>query len=167
MSSRLETVCGGGLALTLCWRDGFLTATRLDWAKDRPGDPEASAQAREARAGLSRLARGERPHWPPFVLDLSVLSPFGLLVTRVLLETAGFGRTVTYGELAARCARPGAARAVGRVMARNPWPLIVPCHRVLGAGGRLGGYSAPAGPGLKKHLLGLEGALPDQSWHAS
>jgi len=66
------------------------------------------------------------------------------------------GQTLTYGELAGRCERPKAARAIGRVMASNPWPLIVPCHRVLGASGKLTGF----GPGLdmKAYLLEKEGA---------
>ncbi|HVJ81654.1 MAG TPA: methylated-DNA--[protein]-cysteine S-methyltransferase [Planctomycetia bacterium] len=68
-----------------------------------------------------------------------------------------WGTTATYGELAARAkVNPRAARAVGSVMRRNRWPIIVPCHRVLGSGG-LGGYSAPSGLDLKRRLLALEG----------
>ncbi len=67
------------------------------------------------------------------------------------------GATLSYQELAARAGRPKAARAVGQVMATNPVPLIVPCHRVLGSGGRLGGFSAPTGLDLKRRLLELEG----------
>jgi methylated-DNA-[protein]-cysteine S-methyltransferase len=63
----------------------------------------------------------------------------------------------TYGDLAAAIGSPGAARAVGSVMARNCFPLIVPCHRVLGAGGSLGGYSAPDGLRMKRRLLAMEG----------
>lgn len=66
------------------------------------------------------------------------------------------GSTVTYGCLAAAAGRAAAARAVGNVMRTNPVPLIVPCHRVVGAGGGLGGYSAPAGLGMKRRLLELE-----------
>jgi methylated-DNA-[protein]-cysteine S-methyltransferase len=69
-----------------------------------------------------------------------------------------WGCTVTYAELASRAGWPGAARAVGNVMARNPVPLIIPCHRVVGAGNRLGGFSAPSGLVMKKRLLALEGA---------
>jgi methylated-DNA-[protein]-cysteine S-methyltransferase len=65
-----------------------------------------------------------------------------------------YGRTVSYGELAVSIGSPGAARAVGTACARNPLPLIVPCHRVLGAGGRIGGYSA--GTELKRWLLDFE-----------
>jgi O-6-methylguanine DNA methyltransferase len=75
---------------------------------------------------------------------------------RVLRETAKipYGRTVTYGELAAMAGSPGAARATGAALARNPWPVIVPCHRVVGEGGRLVGF----GKGLpaKEALLRFE-----------
>ena len=66
------------------------------------------------------------------------------------------GSTLTYGELAARAGYPGAARAVGQVMKTNCFPLIIPCHRVVAAGGKLGGYSAPDGLRLKRRLLQLE-----------
>ena len=68
------------------------------------------------------------------------------------------GETVSYAELAGRAGSPNAARAVGGVMAGNRVPLLVPCHRVVGAGGRLGGFSAPTGVELKKRLLALEAA---------
>ena len=67
------------------------------------------------------------------------------------------GETKSYGELAAAVGHPGAARAVGRVMSTNRFPLIVPCHRVVGAGGAIGGYSAPDGINMKRRLLALEG----------
>ncbi|MFO0919488.1 MAG: MGMT family protein, partial [Planctomycetaceae bacterium] len=65
---------------------------------------------------------------------------------------------LSYGEVAANVGCPGAARAVGTVMAGNRLPLIIPCHRVIAAGGKLGGYSSPRGPGLKRWLLDLEQA---------
>ncbi len=88
-------------------------------------------------------------------LDLAVSDFY----RRVLAELARvpFGRTATYGELAARAERPRAARAVGMVMNRNPVPIVLPCHRVVGASGSLVGY----GGGLerKRFLLELEGAV--------
>lgn len=68
-----------------------------------------------------------------------------------------FGQTATYRELAEQAGRPRAARAVGQVMARNHWPILIPCHRVLQSGGKLGGYSAPRGLEQKRELLNLEG----------
>lgn len=97
----------------------------------------------------------------PVALDLPLDLPPAGDFTRRVLEAARLiprGTCVTYGELARRAGRPGAARAVGQAMARNPVPLIVPCHRVVGAGSRLGGFAG--GTSLKRALLELEGALP-------
>lgn len=79
-------------------------------------------------------------------------------MVRVLQTLQGipFGATTSYGQLAMMAGHPGAARAVGGVMAANPFPLIIPCHRVLGAGGKLGGYSGGKGVATKKWLLAFE-----------
>lgn len=69
------------------------------------------------------------------------------------------GATLTYGEIAARLGEPGAARAVGHALGRNPFAIIVPCHRVLAAGNRPGGFSAPGGVTTKLRLLAIEGAV--------
>lgn len=68
------------------------------------------------------------------------------------------GETATYGEIAARIGEPGAARAVGAALGANPWPIVVPCHRVLGAGGKVGGFSAPGGVQSKMRMLTIEKA---------
>lgn len=73
-----------------------------------------------------------------------------------------YGCTSSYGELAAKAGSPRAARAVGNVMANNPVALVVPCHRVVGSGGALGGYSAPNGLRMKRRLLALEAARSPQ-----
>ena len=73
------------------------------------------------------------------------------------------GRTVTYGALAAQLGDPQAAQAVGRALGRNPWPIVVPCHRVTAADGRTGGFSAPGGAATKLKLLEIEGALAAES----
>ena len=67
------------------------------------------------------------------------------------------GRTLTYSELAAKVGRPGAARAVGNALARNPLPIVIPCHRVVAGNRKLGGFSADAGVVLERELLALEG----------
>jgi methylated-DNA-[protein]-cysteine S-methyltransferase len=66
------------------------------------------------------------------------------------------GRTLTYGDLAARIGAPGSARAVGQALGRNPFALVVPCHRVVAAGGRMGGFSANGGVATKLRLLAIE-----------
>jgi len=78
---------------------------------------------------------------------------------RVLAELArvGYGETTTYGTLAAKTGNPRAARAIGTVMNRNPIPIVLPCHRVVGANGSLTGYGG--GLDRKEHLLRLEGAI--------
>ena len=88
-------------------------------------------------------------------LDLSSLNPFAKKVLRALARVP-YGRTITYGQLAKRVGSGDAARAVGNVMAQNPVPIIVPCHRVVASGGSLGGFSAPGGLALKRRLLSLE-----------
>lgn len=69
------------------------------------------------------------------------------------------GTTMTYGALAAGLGDPAQARAVGQALARNPWPIVVPCHRITAAEGRTGGFSAPGGQATKLKLLEIEGAL--------
>ena len=68
------------------------------------------------------------------------------------------GATLTYGSIADRIGAPGAAREVGEALGRNPFPLIVPCHRVVAAGGKLGGFSANGGAATKRRLLAIERA---------
>lgn len=88
-------------------------------------------------------------------LDWSGITPFRRAVMEECMRIPA-GKTLTYGDLAAKVGRPGAARAVGRVMATNPWPLLVPCHRVVGSDGTLHGYGG--GLPMKAALLRAEGA---------
>jgi methylated-DNA-[protein]-cysteine S-methyltransferase len=108
-----------------------------------------------ARRQLDEYFEGKRRQFDLRV-DLALLAEFN---RRVLQELARvpYGEIVTYGELAARAARPRAARAVGTVMNRNPLPIVLPCHRVIGANGKLVGYAG--GLERKEALLRLEGAL--------
>ena len=86
----------------------------------------------------------------PLVLD--GFSSFGISVLTAC-RSIEFGQTITYGRLAKKSGRPAASRAVGSVLAKNPLPLIIPCHRVIRSDGKLGGFSAPGGVKLKKRLL--------------
>lgn len=70
---------------------------------------------------------------------------------------------VTYAELARRAGSPGAARAVGQAMAKNPWPIVIPCHRVVPSSGKMGGYSGRGGVPTKQKLLALEAASKSAS----
>jgi methylated-DNA-[protein]-cysteine S-methyltransferase len=69
----------------------------------------------------------------------------------------GFGQTTTYGELARLAGHPGLARETGAALGANPVPLVIPCHRILAAGGKIGGFSAPGGSATKEKMLTLEG----------
>lgn len=92
-------------------------------------------------------------------VDLSLVgAPFRRTVLETLHREVHRGEVVTYGALAEQAGRPRAARAVGTACARNPVPLIVPCHRVLPGSGGIGAYGG--GPERKRRLLALEGALP-------
>ena len=156
-------VCG------LAWNDSGLTQVRLPDQSEAltranllarqpqaeqglDGGPAfvatAIAQMRAHLAGVAHDLRG-----PP--LDLSGVREFEL---RVYLATRALdpGQTCTYGEMANAIGDPAAMRAVGQALGHNPWPLVVPCHRVLAAGGRLGGFSAPGGSDTKRRLLVLE-----------
>ena len=154
-----ETITAGPLALTLEWEDGEIGALELGWSKGLRTSAALSDTARSLKQALERYVRGEAVRWPELPLALGRVSPFTRQVLEVLTREVPAGATLTYGELAARCGRPKAARAVGRAMAANRWPLVLPCHRVLGANGALTGYSNPAGLDLKRFLLELEGAL--------
>ena len=97
---------------------------------------------------------GKRADYGSVPLDLSWCTPFQRALAQAL-RAVPWGEVVTYGELAALAGRPRAARAAGTFCAENRFALLVPCHRVVGAGG-IGGYG-PAGVGLKRRLLALEG----------
>jgi methylated-DNA-[protein]-cysteine S-methyltransferase len=116
--------------------------------------PAVTAAARghldAALAALTDYFAGRAPALP--ALDLRG-SAFDLEVWRALVEIP-YGETITYGELAARVGRPGAARAVGGANGRNPVAILVPCHRVVAAGGALGGYAG--GLARKRWLLAHE-----------
>jgi methylated-DNA-[protein]-cysteine S-methyltransferase len=104
---------------------------------------------------LDEYFEGERKHFD-LAVDLRLARDFG----RTVLEELGrvpFGEVTTYGALAAKVGKPRAARAVGTIMNRNPIPIVLPCHRVVGANGSLVGYAG--GLDRKQTLLRLEGAL--------
>jgi methylated-DNA-[protein]-cysteine S-methyltransferase len=125
------------------------------WIREQTADEVESRWVVELIELLQRFAEGEPVDFANVPLALEHLTLFGARVVEAC-RGIGWGRVRSYGELAAECGSPGAARAVGSVMAKNRFPLIVPCHRVLGSGGSLGGYSAPDGLKMKRRLLASE-----------
>lgn len=162
---------------TLAWNDHGLTAVRL-LHTHAPGGVPAGLQASEpgrqpgfvqrAIEGMQALL-ADAPDAPIDPLDTVPLDDrdTGAFERRVYAACRAVrpGHTCTYGELAHAIGDASALRAVGQALGRNPWPLVVPCHRVLAAGGRLGGFSAPGGADTKQRLLLIEAARvrrPDQ-----
>ncbi len=122
---------------------------------------ECEDKARDVIERLVAFYRGEAVDFSDVELDMEGRPPFFRRVWQTVREIPR-GETMTYGEVALRVGKPGAARAVGQAMAANPYPPIVPCHRVLGHKGRLGGFRG--GLDLKRHLLALEGIqVPTQN----
>jgi methylated-DNA-[protein]-cysteine S-methyltransferase len=120
-----------------------------------PGTPPPEVV--EAVSAVKRYFDGEKTDFSGFQLDLNEQDGF----FRQIYDAArrlGWGYTTTYGALAKELGvGPEAARDVGQAMAKNPVPLIIPCHRVLAAGGKIGGFSAPGGSAAKRRMLQLEG----------
>ncbi len=113
--------------------------------------------AKQLEDRLTRFALGEAVDFDDFAISSTGMTNFQKLVMAAC-RAIPWGETTTYGELAESVGHPGAARAVGTVMSNNRFPLVVPCHRVLAAGGGLGGYSAPQGLVMKERLLATEQA---------
>jgi methylated-DNA-[protein]-cysteine S-methyltransferase len=106
---------------------------------------------------MAALLSGEARDLSAIALDLERVPPFHQRVYAIARAIPP-GATVSYGEIAARLGDRGAARDVGEAMGQNPFPIIVPCHRVVAAGGKVGGFSAAGGVTTKLRLLGIEGA---------
>lgn len=107
------------------------------------------------RHRLERYAAGEPVTFEDFELRFPHMTTFQQKIVERTRKLP-YGSRLTYGELAAKAGHPRAARAVGTVMSTNRFPIIIPCHRVVGSGGGLGGYSAPQGLSLKQRLLEME-----------
>ncbi len=120
--------------------------------------PATTPRIADAVGQVLAYLRGERREFE-LPLDLTGVGTHMRPVLDELCARAPYGKVITYGELASWSGCPGGAREVGQIMARNPIPLVVPCHRVVAADG-LGGYGG--GLALKRRLLRLEGALAEQ-----
>jgi methylated-DNA-[protein]-cysteine S-methyltransferase len=116
------------------------------------------AFADAAICSIQRLCAGERAGFDGAPLDREPVEPFANKVYDILLSVK-FGETTTYGAIAEALGDKAMSRAVGAALGANPFPIIIPCHRVVAAGGRMGGFSAPGGSDTKRRLLEIEGAF--------
>ena len=160
----------------VAWNDVGLTGVWLPAAtrsalehRVRRRCPEASATEPAGAVAaiveaIARLLAGEHAAFDGARLDLDGTDAFDARVYAVTRAIAA-GRVLTYGEVAEQVGGAASARAVGQSLGRNPWPIVVPCHRVVAAGNALGGFSAPGGAATKRRLLAIErarrGGAPD------
>lgn len=157
-------------AMAMVWRGDVIIGLRLpDLGADHlrrsvarafPDAAERPLQgaAREAAEGVAALVSGEKRDLADVTVELPPFDP----ITLGALHSARAikpGETATYGDIARTLGDVGLSRRVGQAMGRNPVPIIIPCHRVMGAGGKLTGFSAPGGVDVKLRLLEIEGAL--------
>jgi len=126
---------------------------RYPGAQEAPPPPEVEG----AIADIVALLNGEHKHLNDVKLDLDRVPDFSRRVYDVA-RTIQPGETLSYGEIAVRLGDRGLARDVAQALSQNPFPIIVPCHRVLAAGGKMGGFSAPGGVRTKLRMLSIEGA---------
>ena len=125
-------------------------------------DAEPPPEIERVIDGIVALLAGERRDLSDVSVDMEHVPAFHRRVYEVA-RTIGPGSTLSYGEIAARLGEPRAAREVGEALGKNPFPVVVPCHRVLAAGGKLGGFSARGGVATKLKLLKIEGALAPEA----
>jgi methylated-DNA-[protein]-cysteine S-methyltransferase len=163
-------VCGvawnsRGLAgVQLPEKDRAATERRLTAKSGSAGAAEPPAWVQALIADIRHYLAGDEVDFSAVTVDLDGVDEFRRKLYEAL-RRVGFGRTVTYGELAKELGSTGweGARDVGEAMGRNPMPIVIPCHRVLAAGNRLGGFSAYGGTATKRKLLALEGVRFDDS----
>lgn len=152
----------GVLAVLLPEKDEAAIRARL--LRKLPGAVEAPPppSIRRAIDGIVALLAGEARDLSGVSLDMGAVPAFNRRVYEVA-RAIGPGRTLSYGEVAQKLGDPALARDVGQALGANPFPIVVPCHRVVAAGGRLGGFSARGGAATKLRLLEIEGALKTEA----
>lgn len=135
------------------------TSVRRQLLRSAPGAIAAtpSPTAQQAIDGIGALLRGEQVDMSPLPLDLRGIPPLHARIYDIVRRIP-CGSTLTYGQVADRLGDIRLARTVGQAMARNRFAPVVPCHRVLGANGAAGGFSARGGVRTKLRLLQIEGA---------
>jgi methylated-DNA-[protein]-cysteine S-methyltransferase len=148
---------GGVAGVQLPERSESATRTRLLRRFPKAREATPPTQIRSAIEAITGLLNGEGGDLSATALDMDSVPPRHREIYAIARGIPA-GATLTYGEIATRLGGGGDAREVGEAMARNPFPIIVPCHRVLAAGGKLGGFSAAGGVVTKLRLLEIEGA---------
>jgi methylated-DNA-[protein]-cysteine S-methyltransferase len=156
---RFETALG---ACGLTWSDAGVTGVLLPGTsglRRRPApEPGTVPEAvRDVVAAIVALLDGERVDLRWVGLDESGIDPFRRSVYAAAREIPP-GATASYGDIARAIGNPDAPRAVGHALGENPFPIVVPCHRVLSSAGALHGFSAPGGIATKRRMLEIEGA---------
>ena len=147
----------GIMSVQLPERNADATRARLARRCGGAGETLPPPEVQRAIDAIVALLDGEPSDLSFVALDVEGVPDFYRRVYEVA-RTIPPGATRSYGEIAARLGDPGSARAVGQALGRNPFPIVVPCHRVLAAGGRTGGFSARGGTKTKLTLLAIEGA---------
>ncbi len=152
----------GIVALQLPEADERATRARMTKLLPSAAEAEPPAQLREAIAAITDLLSGKPADLSALPLDMQAVPPFHRRVYEAARDIPP-GGTLSYGAIATEIGSPGAARAVGQALGRNPFAIIVPCHRVVAANGKLGGFSANGGVTTKARLLALETPNPTAS----
>ena len=160
MITHSEYILGKRIIITLFWSDTYIQKISLDWKTASSNDKMYSNIAQDIKKSLVDYEKGKPVLWPSLPFDFNLLRE-GSFKKNVLLTlcTIGHGQIISYSELATLSGNPQAARAVGRIMASNPWPLFIPCHRVIAIDGKLTGYTGIQGIEMKKWLLQCEGHM--------
>lgn len=141
-------------SVTLEWDERGLTRSYLPGHCDPAGEAAPLPDWLEpTRDWLRSFFQGERPADVDFRPVACAEADWAVYQHTMAIPP---GKTRTYGEIAALCGKPGAAQWVGQVLGSNPWPPMVPCHRVIGANGKMTGFSAPGGVDSKRRMLDME-----------
>jgi methylated-DNA-[protein]-cysteine S-methyltransferase len=144
----------------IAWSDAGLTRFLLPDPERRSGNTECEPPSwvSEIIARVQRHLIGEPQDFSDVRYDFSRVPEFVRSVLRAALDVKP-GHTATYGDIAVAMGQPAAvSRAVGAALGSNPWPLLIPCHRIIAATGKMTGFSGPGGVATKIKLLALEGA---------
>jgi methylated-DNA-[protein]-cysteine S-methyltransferase len=152
----------GVVGVQLPERHDGATRERLRRRFPDAGEAAPPSDIQQAIDSIVALLRGEARDLSFIALDMEGIPPFRQSIYAVLRGIPA-GATLSYGEIAAQLGDSSAARDVGEAMGKNPFPIIVPCHRVVAAGGKAGGFSAAGGVATKLRLLNIEGARLDEA----